>query len=349
MRIAVAAAGNADENINVINARFQAEALRQLRGYDTGVLVNSFFSSADPTGEKRDQNSDFMWKLTASTVSDIAVGRGMATAYGFDIQSEETVHLTATAPSAGSKYLFIYLEWDFSNPEEAFGKIDIRDNGSSSSWTPSRRDNLITNPIGAYQMILYRLQVDTAGRITATTKWDGLGVTSIEWPLFALNCRNATNAKYAEYATGKTDKTIAAWLNDIYDRLEKLGFRQGSVSLQSGISATQNTVTRQGNYVIGSITGITGATMPNHNAAGYYTGTDTVTIGTLPVNFRPKASTYGGAVCRGGAQSASAGFAGISELTIGTDGVITANKSYFGTIGPTTITDVYFGFEANPI
>ena len=227
MRIAVAAAGNADENINVINARFQAEALRQLRGYDTGVLVNSFFSSADPTGEKRDQNSDFMWKLTASTVSDIAVGRGMATAYGFDIQSEETVHLTATAPSAGSKYLFIYLEWDFSNPEEAFGKIDIRDNGSSSSWTPSRRDNLITNPIGAYQMILYRLQVNTAGRITATTKWDELGVTSIEWPLFALNCRNATNAKYAEYATGKTDKTVGSHLDVIYKRLEELGFKEG--------------------------------------------------------------------------------------------------------------------------
>lgn len=278
MRIAVAAAGNAEKNINIINARFQAEALRQLRGYDTGVLVNSFFSSADPTGEKRDQNSDFMWKLTASTVSDIAVGRGMATAYGFDIQSEETVHLTATAPSAGSKYLFIYLEWDFSNPEEAFGKIDIRDNGSSSSWTPSRRDNLITNPIGAYQMILYRLQVNTAGRITATTKWDELGVTSIEWPLFALNCRNATNAKYAEYPTGKTDKTIAGWLNDIYSRLETLGFREGAVTISAG-TASVNKVSREGKYCFINLQMILG----NQTSGSRI-------IGNIPNGFRPKES-----------------------------------------------------------
>ena len=250
MRLSVAAAGNAEKNINIINARFQAEALRQLRGYDTGVLVNSFFSSADPTGEKRSQNGGFMWKLTASTVSDIAVGRGMATAYGFDIQSEETVHLTATAPSAGSKYLFIYLEWDFSNPEEAFGKIDIRDNGSSSSWTPSRRDNLITNPIGAYQMILYRLQVNTAGRITATTKWDELGVTSIEWPLFALNCKNATNAKYAEYATGKTDRTLKEQLEEIYRRLEALGFKTGTISGTGGGSIVSSSLKKQGKYVL---------------------------------------------------------------------------------------------------
>ena len=281
MRIAVAAAGNAEKSINIINARFQAEALRQLRGYDTGVLVNSFFSSDDPTGEKRTQNSDFVWKLTASTVSDIAVGRGMATAYGFDIQSEETVHLTATAPSAGSKYLFIYLEWDFSNPEEASGKIDIRDNGSSSSWTPSRRDNLITNPIGAYQMILYRLQVNTAGRITATTKWSELGVASIECPLFALYCKNAANAKYADYASGKTDKTIAGWLNDIYSRLDNLGFREG-VASYTGTQMPQftgavNSLKRCGKYVIFNFSmNITAASKP-------------LTI-TIPEGFRPKTS-----------------------------------------------------------
>lgn len=76
-----------------------------------------------------------MWKLTASNILDIAIGRGMATAYGYDLQSEETVHLRATAPSAGIKYLFVYLEWNFGNPVEAVGKIDIYDNGSSSSWT----------------------------------------------------------------------------------------------------------------------------------------------------------------------------------------------------------------------
>lgn len=37
-QIAVAGAGSAEENVNLINPRFQAEALRQLRGYDVGVL-----------------------------------------------------------------------------------------------------------------------------------------------------------------------------------------------------------------------------------------------------------------------------------------------------------------------
>ena len=230
MRISVAAAGNAEKNINIINARFQAEALRQLRGIDTGVLINSFYTADHPRGDQRTQNNDFIWKLTASTVSDIAVGRGMATAYGFDIQSEETVHLSAVAPSAGTKYLFVYLEWDFSNPEEASGKIDIRDNGSSSSWTPSRQDNLITNPLGTYQLILYRLQVNTAGRITATASWKDIGVPSIECPLFAKYCERASNTDYADYATGRTDKTLKQHLDEIYQRLNDMGFKTGTIS-----------------------------------------------------------------------------------------------------------------------
>lgn len=96
-RLNVAAAGNADENINLINARFQAEALRRLRGHDVGVLDNSFFTDGNPKGLNRTENPDFMWKLTASNILDIAIGRGMATAYGYDLQSEETVHLRATA------------------------------------------------------------------------------------------------------------------------------------------------------------------------------------------------------------------------------------------------------------
>lgn len=49
-RLNVAAAGNADENINLINARFQAEALRRLRGHDVGVLDNSFLLTGTQKG-----------------------------------------------------------------------------------------------------------------------------------------------------------------------------------------------------------------------------------------------------------------------------------------------------------
>lgn len=200
-RLSVAAAGNAEENINLINARFQAEALRRLRGYDCGVLDNSFYSGASPKGLARAKNADFMWKLTATNVTDIAVGRGMATAYGFDIQSESIVHFTAVAaPSAGVKYYFIYLEWDLSNPVEANGKIDIFDNGSSANWTPPRQDNLITNPIGVYQMPLYRLAVNTAGAITATANWTALGVTTIGYALRSDYSGRSENADKADNA-----------------------------------------------------------------------------------------------------------------------------------------------------
>lgn len=205
-RLTLAAAGNADENINLINPRFQAEALRHVRGYDVGILKNSFYSSASPRGTSRQSNDDFMWPLTASNVLDIAVGRGMATAYGYDLQSEETVHLRGTAPASGVKYLFIYLEWDLSNPEEAVGSINIHDNGTSTSWTPSRQDNLITNPIGIYQMPLYRVTVNTSGSVYGKVTYATLGVKVIEYPLraeYAGRCEKADEADNATALAGE--------------------------------------------------------------------------------------------------------------------------------------------------
>ncbi len=202
-RLHMAAAGNADENINLIDHRFQAEALRALRGYDVGVLDNSFFDSGHKDGTARVPNQAFMWKLTAANILDIAVGRGMATAYGVDMKSEQTVHLTATAPSVGTKYIFVYLEWDLSNPVEGKGKIDIHDNGSSASWTPSRQDNLITNPIGVYQLPLYRMAVNTTGIISNITDWKALGVSTIGFPLRAEHATHTEMADDTKAVAGK--------------------------------------------------------------------------------------------------------------------------------------------------
>jgi hypothetical protein len=282
-RLSVAAAGNADENINLINARFQAEALRRIRGYDCGVLDNSFYSGASPKGISRDKNSDFMWKLTATNVTDIAVGRGMATAYGFDIQSEAIVNFTAVAaPSAGTKYYFIYLEWDLSNPVEAVGKIDIHDNGSSSSWTPSRQDNLITNPIGVYQMPLYRIAVNTAGTVTATANWTVLGVNTIG---YALRADNATNAERADVAT----KAETADTQSTTDKSSKVATTQfvanfvnfGSSTLK--LAGVQTTVRRAAKYVLGETVG---TIKWDSSTTNKYWTTGCV-WGTLPVGYRP--------------------------------------------------------------
>lgn len=175
-QLTVMAAGNPVTNTNLINARIVAEAMRNLRGWDTGVLDNSFMSATSSSENYvRDPNNAFMWQLTASNNNNIQVGRGMATSYGFDIQSEQNYILSITPPATGIKYAFVYLEWDFTNPVEAFGRLDIWDNGANAVWTPAQ-DNLTTNPIGVYRMPLYRLAINTAGSITATTAWTSLGV-----------------------------------------------------------------------------------------------------------------------------------------------------------------------------
>ena len=286
-RLSVAAAGNAEENINLINARFQAEALRRLRGYDCGVLDNSFYSGASPKGLARAKNADFMWKLTATNVTDIAVGRGMATAYGFDIQSESIVHFTAVAaPSAGVKYYFIYLEWDLSNPVEANGKIDIFDNGSSANWTPPRQDNLITNPIGVYQMPLYRLAVNTAGAITATANWTVLGVATIG---YALRADNATNAERADVAT-KAETADTQNLSDKSNKVATTQFVADFINFGSStltLAGVRTSIRRAAKYVLGETIG---RIQWNSSNIERYWRKDSV-WGTLPAGYRP-ASEY---------------------------------------------------------
>lgn len=289
-RLNVAAAGNAEENINLINARFQAEALRRIRGKDCGVLDNSFYSSGDSKGLSRTANTNFMWKLTASNVQNITVGRGMATAYGFDIQSEADVSFTATAPSAGTKYLFIYLEWDFSNPVEAVGSIEIQDNGSGSSWTPPSQDNLITNPIGKYQMPLYRLAVNTSGTVTGTQDWSALGVLTIGNPLRSEYAGRSENADLADVATkaltadtkanGTADTSVATTL------FVKNAINFGSSTLT--LAGVQSEVRRAAKYVIGTMSG--SITWNSSNIEAYWRAGSS--WGTIPDGYRPGSEYY---------------------------------------------------------
>lgn len=324
-RLSVAAAGNAEENINLINARFMAEALRRIRGYDTGVLDNSFFSSLNPKGLQREANADFMWKLTATNVTDVTVGRGMATAYGFDIQSEETVHFTLTAPSAGTKYVFVYLEWDFSNPVEANGKIDIHDNGTSATWTPSRQDNLITNPIGVYQMPLYRIAVTSNGVISSTANWNALGVLTIGYNLRANYANRAEDADEATHAVN-ADKSITRATSDKSTNIATTKFVSDFVNFGSstftlaGVSAT---VKRAAKYVYSQIRGWITWNKSNINA--YWTNG---TWGTLPEGYRPSTAYTVPLLMT----ERSSGFSimdgnicAIFVLTVNTDGKITTS------------------------
>ncbi len=280
MRLEVAAAGNANENINLIDAQFQAEALRALRGKDCGVLDNSFFSDANPRGDERDENVSFMWKLTAENAQNITVGRGMATAYGYDIKNKDEVTFTVAAPSAGSKFIFIFLSWDLSNPTEALGEIDVHDNGNAATWTPQYQDNLITSPIGKYQMPLYRIELNTSGQVVSTAEWTALGVETITG---VNHAQNAEFSYQAQYADDNITETIGERLQTLVARVDSLGFRQATFSI-AGIGG--QVVTRQGNYVK---VRVQTAVHPQLDWYAQYFAKDK-TICTLPVFFRPSAN-----------------------------------------------------------
>lgn len=70
-------------------------------------------------------------------------------------------------------------------------------------------------------------------------------------------------------------------MGDVKKRLDALGFKQGSVVLADGITATQNELKRQGNYVLGSLT----ITMQNLATMGR------MVVGTIPSEFRPQIDT----------------------------------------------------------
>ena len=349
-RLLLAGAGNAEKGINAINPRFQAEALRRIRGRDIGILDNSFYTATSAKGVERTANSNFMWKLSASNVSDIAVGRGMATAYGYDLQSEQTVHLVGTAATTGTKYIFVYLEWDLHNPDEAYGSINLYDNGSSSSWTPVSQDNLITNPTGIYQMPLYRLTVNTAGTVTATANWTSLGVATIGYPLRSEYANRAEEADHADDATTATTATnyntssgnIKTKFDNIETRLTNLGFKSGSATIVSG-SASPNNLYRQGNYVYGRI-GITGATRAL-NATWF----------TLPQNFRPKTSftTSARGQLKGTVYIDTVTRETWLTLKFNTDGTVVVTEADTSLVdyltGITKLNEVQFGFEAPAI
>ncbi len=276
MRLKVAAAGNAEKNINPIDGRFQAEALRFLRGFDVGILHNTFYSDADPTGEMRDDNPSFNWKIEGKTVDDITVGPGMATAYGYDILNEETIHLKADRSNPNGMF-YIYLEWNLSNPDEAVGKIDIHygpDSPEGVAWF--RKDNLCINPNGIFRMILAKVGFNEDGTITTITE-GSFGNYDGYQPLYAINSGHAVYSEYAQYAEGYSDKTLAAHLQAINDRLEKLGRREGEVQLSYGTAST-NKLIKEGNYCHMRLD----VTIP-YFTTSYGTKKE---IGTIPEGFR---------------------------------------------------------------
>lgn len=109
--------------------------------------------------------------------------------------------------------------------------------------------------------------------------------TTVKNATNSANATNATNATYATYASSDTSK------GTIEERLTNLGFKQGSVELNTAltgysyIQVTKNTILRQGNYVLLNLT-------LKSNGSGTFGGLNQE-IGTISTAFLPsQTQTY---------------------------------------------------------
>ena len=102
-----------------------------------------------------------------------------------------------------------------------------------------------------------------------------------------LNGKADKNGSYASMSVGNytSSGTIKSKFDDIESRLNNLGFKSGTISLQSGYSASVNWVKKTGKYVIGQL--VLSTAIQDRMLAGTTTFSKTVNIGTLPNDFRP--------------------------------------------------------------
>lgn len=134
------------------------------------------------------------------------------------------------------------------------------------------------------------------------------------------------------YASSDTAK------GTIEERLTNLGFKQGSVNLASGVTASKNTITRQGNYCI--------LTLGIVRVPSKY-NTD-ILIGTISSDFLPKEKV---------SQSTYSLWDSGSSPDVYRDSVVSIYKNGEIKVMPNVVTDTgdiytkinFLGYEAEPI
>ena len=228
IRVSGTGVGDKEKGINEIKPYLTASQNRTARGGDsTGVLCG--------------------FDVVGNNIRTVTIRPGVASAWGYDIFTDEDVSLSGNIPAAGDKYIYILASIDLSNIPAVFN-IELHDNGNNPTFTPTPQDNFISNPSGRHKITLHRLKVNTSGAITEKLGWRSFGVKSISMP---------ENAKHADvsnsYESGGGIDTALKKLNTdfvsadaaITSRLEQLGFKTGSVS---GITGA--TLTKQAKYAI---------------------------------------------------------------------------------------------------
>lgn len=227
-----------------------------------------------------------------------------------------------------SRYYSVYYEVNLATQTTAIKSVY---NLSSYPDIPAS-DDLTQSANGIACLLLYQFRVMNNGITDVVKKVKAI-------PYFGIGYENGTLiAKIAEYASQDFSK------GTIEERLNKLGFKSGTVSLTEGKSS-ENYVYRQGNFVYGRVV-----------VGSMFTTTVGKTIFTLPVNFRPKNQFSFNA----GMRVAIVSFSGSQVttdydyytyvITFNTDGtVVVTNKLSNGKDGIINGYSMQFGFETNAI
>ena len=228
IRVSGTGVGDKEKGINEIKPYLTASQNRTARGGDsTGVICG--------------------FEVVGNNIRTVTIRPGVASAWGYDIFTDEDVNLSGNIPAAGDKYIYILASIDLSNIPAVFN-IELHDNGNNPTFTPTPQDDLISNPSGRHKLILHRLKVNTSGTITEKLGWRSFGVKTLSM---------AENAKHADVSNsyesgGGIDTALKNIKADfvaadaaIITRLENLGFKTGSVS---GITGT--TLSKVGTYAI---------------------------------------------------------------------------------------------------
>lgn len=137
-------------------------------------------------------------------------------------------------------------------------------------------DDLTANTTGTARMELYRFTAN------------GGVISNVE--------RTVAKIEYSGTALSDYDNSKGT----IEERLDKLGFRQGSIELASGYTASTNTLKRQGNYVIGQLVFTPDAFAKLHftiSTVNMYQTSERFLIGKIPTEFRPKSAQDCGIDC----------------------------------------------------
>lgn len=233
---------------------------------------------------------------------------------------------------AETRYYVIYY-----NVNLALNTTAILSQFDTNSYpTISSGDDLTQNPSGTANLVLYKFEANN-GVISNVQKV----VQEIEYSGRALS----------DYDINK---------GTVEERLTALGFREGSITLASGITASTNVIKRQGNYVIGKVEFSPAVAITS------FLGTP-VDIGDVPEYFRPKVrehisyrtevSTQMSIRTTTGSGSGSLTSTSSDSVTVDIDGKIVGsgsaswNPSNTKLSGSTAIKlkSISFGYEANPL